>query len=186
MLIHHKLIEKKIKAECVFDGNLLKVWRDEVRLPNGNLSVREWIKHPGASAVVPIFDNGDVMLIQQFRYGAQQVFIEVPAGKLDPGEAPDVSAVRELEEEVGLRCEELIYLGHQYPAIGFSDEILHNFMAIGLTQVPDHADDDEFVEPLRVSMSQAMDWVFDGTINDAKSIIALVMANRVVSRQAGQ
>jgi ADP-ribose pyrophosphatase len=185
MLIHHKLIEKKIKSECVFDGNLLKVWRDIVTLPNGNTSIREWIKHPGASAVVPIFENGDVMLIQQFRYGAQQVFIEVPAGKLDPGEAPDVSAVRELEEEVGLRCEELIYLGHQYPAIGFSDEILHNFMAIGLTKVPDHADDDEFVEPLRVSMDQAMEWVYDGTINDAKSIIALVMANRAAKAAVG-
>lgn len=185
MLIHHKLIEKKIKAECVFDGNLLKVWKDEVVLPNGNKSHREWIKHPGASAVVPVFENGDVMLIQQFRYGAQHVFIEVPAGKLDSGEAPDVSAVRELEEEVGLRCEELIYLGHQYPAIGFSDEILHNFMAIGLTQVPNHVDYDEFVEPLRVPLQQAMEWIFDGTINDAKSIIALVMANKKLSAQVG-
>lgn len=180
MLIHHKLIEKKIKSELVFDGNLLKVKRDEVILPNGKTSTREWIAHPGASAVVPVFENGDVMLIQQFRYGAQQVFIEVPAGKLDPGEAPDVSAVRELEEEVGLQCKELIYLGHQYPAIGFSDEILHNFMALGLTQVPNHADFDEFVEPLRVSMDQAIEWVYNGTINDAKSIIALVMANRAV------
>lgn len=178
MLIHHKLIEKKIKSELVFDGNLLKVRRDVVLLPNGNTSTREWIKHPGASAVVPIFENGDVMLIQQFRYGAEQVFIEVPAGKLDPGEAPDVSAVRELEEEVGLQCKELIYLGHQYPAIGFSDEILHNFMAVGLSHVSDHADDDEFVEPLRVPLSQAIEWVYDGTINDAKSIIALVMANK--------
>ena len=118
------------------------------------------------------------MLVQQYRYGAKQVFIEVPAGKIDSGEAPDVTAIRELEEEVGLLCDELIYLGHQYPAIGFSDEILHNFLALSLHEVPDKMDPDEFVEKLRVPFGQAIDWIFDGTINDSKSIIALIMAEK--------
>ncbi|HAC15790.1 MAG TPA: NUDIX domain-containing protein [Bacteroidetes bacterium] len=178
MLIHHKLLEKTVDTDLVFDGTLLKVRKDRALLPNGGISTREWIQHPGACAVVPVFDNGDVMLVQQFRYGTKQVFIEVPAGKIDSGEAPDITATRELEEEVGLICDELIYLGHQYPAIGFSDEILHNYLALNLHEVPDKMDHDEFVEKLRVPFGQAMDWIFDGTINDAKSIIALIMAER--------
>ena len=182
MLIHHKLIEKTIESDLVFDGTLLKVRKDHALLPNGGTSTREWIKHPGACAVVPVYDNGDVMLVQQFRYGAQQVFIEVPAGKIDSGEAPDITAARELEEEVGLRCGNLIYLGHQYPAIGFSDEILHNYLAVDLQEVPDKRDHDEFVEKLRVPLDQALEWVFDGTINDAKSIIALIMASKKLKK----
>jgi ADP-ribose pyrophosphatase len=178
MLIHHKLIEKTIDTDLAFNGKLLKVRKDHVLLPSGGYSTREWIQHPGASAIVPIFKNGDVMLVQQYRYGAKQVFIEVPAGKIDSGEAPDVTAIRELEEEVGLLCDELIYLGHQYPAIGFSDEILHNFLALSLHEVPDKMDPDEFVEKLRVPFGQAIDWIFDGTINDSKSIIALIMAEK--------
>ncbi len=180
MLKHHKLIEKTIESNLMFDGVLLKVYKDHALMPDGNYSTREWIKHPGACAVVPVFDNGDVMLVQQFRYGAKQVFIEVPAGKIDRGESPDSTAVRELEEEVGLRCSSLIYLGHQYPAIGFSDEILHNYLAIGLINVPDNRDHDEFVEKLRVPLSQALEWVYDGTIIDAKSMIAIIMADRKI------
>lgn len=181
MLIHHKLIEKKVSSELVFDGALLKVRKDTALMPDGEISTREWIQHPGACAVVPVFENGDIMLIQQYRYGASQVFIEVPAGKIDAGEPPETTAIRELEEEVGLQCADLVYLGHQYPAIGFSDEILHNYLATGLTSVPVHTDKDEFVECLRVPFEQAMEWTYNGTINDAKSMIAILMAARILN-----
>lgn len=168
------LVEIKVESTSVFTGALLNVYRDVARLPDGRTSGREWIKHPGASAVVPIFENGDILLLRQFRYPVGQVFIEVPAGKLDPGEAADVTAVRELEEEAGLRAESVSYIGHFYPGIGYSNEIIHIFAATGLSEAPSNTDADEFVEPFRIPFEQAIQWVHEGIINDAKTVICLL------------
>jgi ADP-ribose pyrophosphatase len=168
-----KLIEKKRSSDQVYDGKLLKVFVDEVELPDGSSSTRDWIKHPGACAVVPIFDNGDILLIEQFRYCCKQVFIEVPAGKIDKNESPDKTAERELKEETGILADNIHYIGHFYPAIGYSDEVIHIYAAKNLKVEHQNPDDDEFVTLLRIPFTEAMQMIETGEITDGKSIVCL-------------
>ncbi len=171
------LTERSLRSEQVYDGALLDVRRDEVRLPNGETSGREWIKHPGASAVVPVDDQGRVILLRQFRFGPGREFWEVPAGKFD-GDGEDALAVaqRELAEEAAVRASRWTRLGQTFPAIGYSDEVIHLFLAEGLSPAPDHADDDEFVEPFRLPFADAVAMARRGEIEDAKSCVALLLA----------
>jgi ADP-ribose pyrophosphatase len=174
MYISSKLVESTVESEKVFDGVLLNVNKDTALMPNGKESLREWIRHPGACAVVPVYENGDIMLLRQYRYPVHQLFFEVPAGKIDAGEGQEATAVRELREETGIVCEELHYIGHFYPCIGYSNEVIHIYAATGLSEVQSSADEDEFVEPFRVSFNEAMGWVHNGTINDGKTVICLM------------
>lgn len=169
-----KLIERRLSSKEIFNGELLHVFRDEARLPDGSTSVREWIKHPGASAVLPVFENGDVMLVRQFRYPLSQIFYEVPAGKLDPDERPEITAVRELKEEAGLECERYHYLGNYHPCIGYSDEIIHLFAAWGIESFDQNVDDDEFLLQARLPFREALAMVHRGEITDGKSMVAIL------------
>lgn len=171
-----ELKEQKLASKEVYNGVLLHVFSDEVRLPNGHASVREWIKHPGAAAVVPLFENGDTMLIKQFRYPLGKVFYEVPAGKIDQGEMPEETAGRELKEETGLLYNELISLGEYHPSIGYSDEVIHLYVACGIKQFEKQMDEDEFLITERLSFEQAIKMVHTGEITDGKTIAALVKA----------
>ena len=171
-----KLIETEISSKEVFKGRLLHVFLDEARLPDGNTSTREWIKHPGASAVLPVYENGDVMLIKQFRYPMKQVFYEVPAGKIDSGEEPGITANRELKEEAGLICSEMEYLGQFYPGIGYSDEVIHLYIAWDIHQSEQGSDEDEFVINHRLPFKEAVDMVHIGEISDGKTMITLLKA----------
>ena len=171
---HARLVERHISSEQVFDGVLLDVRRDVVTLPNSEASKREWIKHPGATAVLPVFENGDVMLLNQFRYPIGQIFLEVPAGKIDPGEDPETTGLRELEEETGLRCGDYAYLGHYYPGIGYSNEVLHFYIAWNLEQLEAHADHDEFLELVRIPFTEAVERVYSGEISDGKTALCLL------------
>lgn len=173
-----QLIEKKLSSKEVFNGKLLHVFFDKASLPNGEEGTREWIKHPGACAIVPVFENGDIMLIKQYRYPMGQIFWEVPAGKIDKGETQDTTAYRELEEEAGLKAKKLKYIGHFYPGIGYSDELIHIYLALGLERSEQNMDEDEFVLKERVSFKEAMNMVYSGEINDGKTIICLVRAWR--------
>ncbi len=168
-----ELVEKKRSSKQVYDGNLLKVYVDEVQLPNGATATRDWIKHPGACAVVPIFDNGDILLVEQYRYSCKQLFIEVPAGKIDKNESPDQTAERELKEETGLVADEMNYIGHFYPAIGYSDEVIHIYAAMGISMQQQNTDADEFVTLTRTPFTNAMKLIDSGKINDGKSIVCL-------------
>lgn len=170
----HKLIEQRISSKKVFDGRLLHVFFDEARLPDGSESTREWIKHPGASAVLPVFGNGDIMLVKQFRYPVSQIFYEVPAGKIDPGETADSTALREVKEEAGLTCREFDYLGHFYPGIGYSDEIIHLYIAWDLEEFEQTVDDDEFLVKVRIPFREAVEMTYSGEISDGKTAIALL------------
>ena len=175
------LTERSLSSEQVYDGVLLDVRRDEVRLPNGETSGREWIKHPGASAVVPIDADGQVVLLKQFRFGPGREFWEVPAGKFDEdGEAALDVAKRELAEEAGVEAAEWTRLGQTFPAIGYSDETIHLFLAEGLSKTEEHVDDDEFVEPFRMPFAEAVAMARRGEIEDAKSCVALLLAAAVV------
>jgi ADP-ribose pyrophosphatase len=169
-----QLIETKLSSEEVFNGRLLHVFRDEARLPDGTTSTREWIKHPGASAVIPVFENGDVMMIRQFRYPLREIFLEVPAGKIDEGETPDSTAAREIEEEAGVRFNHHHYLGKFHPSIGYTDEVIHLYIAWDLTPVPQKVDDDEFLIRERVPFQKAVEMVYTGEISDGKTAVTLL------------
>jgi ADP-ribose pyrophosphatase len=169
-----KLVEQTIESNELFKGNLLQVYVDKASMPDDSTSVREWIRHPGACAVVPVFSDGTVMLVKQFRYPVKQVFFEVPAGKIDPGEPPETTALRETEEETGLLAGSIQYIGHFYPCIGYSDEIIHIYAAWDLKQLPGNTDDDEFLVNARIPFKQALNMIEEGDITDAKTICSLI------------
>ncbi len=171
------LTEVSLSSEQLIDGALLKAFRDEVRLPDGDTAMREWIDHPGASAVVPIFEDGRTLLIRQFRFPPRRTFLEVPAGKFDrPDEAPVEVAARELEEETGWRADQFESLGSAYPCIGYSNEEIHVFAARGLTQTEQKLSEGEFVEVVPMDLDEAIERARGGGIKDMKSITALVYA----------
>jgi len=170
------LKEEKISGTLVYDGCLLKVHLDEVKLPNGRISIREYIRHPGAVVVLPFLENGDVILEKQFRYPVNQVFIECPAGKIDPGETPEETAHRELLEETGYTCKHLNYLGKTHPSIGYTDEVIYLYEGHGLSFQKENRDDDEFLEIFHIPFDEARQMVLKGEITDAKSVAAILLS----------
>lgn len=176
MIEHKLLVEQTIASEEIFNGELLHVFRDQAQLPDGSTSTREWIKHPGACAVVPVFEDGDLMMLKQFRYPMAQIFWEVPAGKIDAGESQNQTATRELREEAGVVAQHLEYVGHFYPGIGYSDEVIHIYAAWDLASVPQEVDEDEFVTRERLPFHKAIEMVHTGEINDGKTVICLLRA----------
>jgi ADP-ribose pyrophosphatase len=168
------LTEHRLSGERVFDGKLLKVHRDAVRLPDGSTGTREYIRHPGAVAIVPLFDDGRVLLERQFRYPHGREFIELPAGKLEPGEPHLDTAKRELLEETGYAAQEWTRLGVIHTAIAYTDEAIELFVARKLTQQTRSLDQGEFLEILTVPFDEAIAMVRDGRITDAKSVAGLL------------
>ena len=178
------LTETRLSSETVYDGALLHVRRDEVRLPDGGTSGREWIAHPGATAVVPVDDEGRVVLVRQFRYAPGREFWEVPAGKFDEGDDDAVEVGRrELAEEAGLAAARWTRLGATYPCIGYSDERIELYLARGLSDAPQESDDDEFVEPFRVPLGEAVAMARRGEIEDAKTCVALLLAAAAIAAE---
>ena len=170
------LVEKKISSENVFDGVLLHVRKDEVELPNGHKAVREWIQHPGASSVIPLLPDNQIILVKQFRYPVGQVTLEVPAGKLDKvDEDPIVCAERELSEETGYTAGKIWKLTTIATTVGFTNEVIHLYAAKDLTPGKQHPDDDEFINTVKVPLTAALQLVESGKIIDAKSIISILL-----------
>jgi ADP-ribose pyrophosphatase len=171
--------ETTLSSEPVFDGVLLHVRRDTVRLPNGKEAVREYIRHPGAAMIIARPDPDSIVLERQFRYPLARHFIELPAGKIDPGEAPLATAQRELREECGYTAATWRHLTTLHPCIGYADERMELYLADGLTQVGAALDEDEFLEVMTVPLVQALAWVRDGTITEAKAVTGLLWAEKI-------
>lgn len=172
-----------MRSKQLVDGKLLKVFRDDVLLSDGKESVREWIQHPGASAVVPIFEDGTTVLVRQYRYPSRRVFLEVPAGKLDvEGENPEDVALRELEEETGWRAESLTHLGSFYPCIGYSNELIHFYVAEGLYEGTRNLSEGELVETVSLPFVDAVQMARQGDLHDMKTVVALMLAEQYSRR----
>ena len=168
------LTEHHVSGALVYDGGLLKVHRDVVRLPDGTEAYREYIRHPGAVAVVPLFDDGRVLLERQFRYPNQREFIEIPAGKLEPGEPHLETAKRELLEETGYSASQWTCVGALHTAIAYTDERIELYIARGLRKGQQKLDAGEFLELMEVPFEEAIAMIRDGRICDAKTVTALL------------
>jgi ADP-ribose pyrophosphatase len=179
-----ELIETLVRSELLLSGKFLHVKRDTVSLPDGSHASREYVVHPGAVVVVPLLDDGQVVLERQFRYPVGQVMIELPAGKLDAGEDPLVCGLRELHEETGYTASEWAYAGQMHLAIAYSTEIIHIYFARGLTLGERQLDTGEFLDVFTASSAQLLDWCADGTITDAKTMTcALHLANHLSGKR---
>ena len=172
--------ETALTSQTVFQGRLLHVKSDRVRLPNGHQTTREYILHPGAAMIIAMPDDNTITLIRQYRYPLNRHFIELPAGKIDPGEAPLHTAQRELREECGYIAAEWRHLTTLHPGIGYSNERIELYLARGLTQAGRNLDADEFLEMMLVPVAEAMTWIRDGRITEAKAVTGLLWAEKIL------
>ena len=164
------LQETKLTSQPIFDGDVLHIYKDTVRLQNGKTSTREYTVHHGAVCILPLLENGDVLLERQFRYAMGEVLTEIPAGKLDYiGEDPREAALRELREETGAVASELIPLGPFYPTCAYSTEVIQMFLARGLSFGERELDEDEFLNVFRLPLRELVEKVLNGEIPDAKT-----------------
>ena len=178
-----ELFEKKINSRQVFDGVVVKLYVDDIELPNGKKSVREIIRHPGAVCVIPVTDEGEVIMVRQFRYAFNKVLLEVPAGKLEPNEDPLDAALRELEDESGVMAKYVEHIGEIYTTVALIDEKIHVYLATGLTFKNAHPDEDEFLEVEKIPLKTLVDMVMNGEIKDSKTQIAILKADKILSER---
>jgi len=179
-----KFRERCFKSERIYTGRILNLRRDLVALPDGREASREVVEHTGAVAVVTLDEKGRVYLVRQYRYPVGRVTLEIPAGKLDPGETPEACARRELREEVGVVARSWEHLLTFYSTPGFSDEIMYLFLARDLSVEKAQPDEDEFLEIVSLPWQEALDKVWTGEIKDAKTIIGLLALRYKVAGQA--
>jgi ADP-ribose pyrophosphatase len=175
------LKETRIDGGLAYDGAFLKVTRDRISLPDGAETHREFIRHPGAVVILPLFEDGSVLLERQFRYPLGQVFIEYPAGKIDPGEDPLACAKRELQEETGYTATEWRYLCTIHNAIAYSDEHLDLYLARGLTAGEAKLDDGEFLETFKAGVPEMLEMVRNGKVTDVKTVIGTFWLEKILA-----
>jgi len=177
------LAEETLSSELVYNGIFLRVFRDRVRTPDGHDTAREFLRHPGAVMMIPLLDDGQIVLERQFRYPLGRSFIEFPAGKIDAGEGLLECAQRELKEETGYVAADWTHLGGFHNAIGYSDEKIEVFLARGLTKQEARTDDGEVLEVFTASREQLLDWIGDGTVTDVKTIVGTYWLERFLRQQ---
>lgn len=180
-----RLKEKPLGNESVFKGKLLDVQRDVVELPGGATATREYVLHPGASMIVPLLPDGQVVLVKQYRYPMHRAFIEFPAGKIDAGEAPLATAKRELLEETGYRGGDWTELTTIHNAIAYANERIVLFLAEGLERGEQQLDDHEFVEVFVAPLSDLMSWIRAGEVTDVKTVIGAFFVEKLLAERQG-
>jgi ADP-ribose pyrophosphatase len=170
--------------EEVQHGFRVIVAKERFTLPSGRELELDIVKHPGAAAIVPFISETDVLLIRQYRHATRDTILEVPAGKIDPGESPYQTADRELQEEVGQRAGRIEELGWIWTTPGFTDEKIYLYAGFDLTSVDSRPEDDEIIEAFRISLDEALDLIWSGELTDAKSALTLIHAARHLGRLA--
>ncbi len=172
----NKFEEKTIRTEKIYDGKVVKLQVDDVTLPDGNTAKRELIKHPGAVAIIPITKDKKIIFVEQYRKPLEKSLIEIPAGKLEQGEKPEVTAVRELEEETGYTTNQLKFVTSFYTSPGFADELMHMYLTDQLQPLTKKVagDEDEFVELIELTLEEAKQYVKEQRIHDAKTNYAIL------------
>lgn len=175
---------RTLASEQVFDGRLVKVFVDEVRLPDGRKARWEKVAHPGAVGMVPLTGDGTVIMVRQYRYAVGGVILEIPAGKLEPGEPPEACAQRELAEEVGYRAGEMLKLAEFYNSPGYSNEYFHLYLARDLEPRSAEAEPDEFLQTERMNLEEAFAMIATGALRDAKSIIGITLARLLLDGES--
>jgi ADP-ribose pyrophosphatase len=175
------LIETKVSSQQILKGNFLQAFRDVVRLPDGKETTREYVTHPGAVAMIPMLDDGRIVLERQYRYPVDRVLIELPAGKIDPGEDRLACAKRELLEETGYTAAEWAFAGQLHPVISYSTEFIDIWFARGLTLTQPTLDEGEFLEVITATPQELLAWCRDGQVTDAKTLIGTLWLQNVLS-----
>lgn len=168
------LIEKTIRKIYVFKGHIVNVRNDDAQLSDGRIVSREVVEHRGGVGILPITDAGEVLLVKQYRYAYEELLVEIPAGKLEPGEHPFETGVRELHEEVGMNATTYYDLGIDYPSPGYCNEKIHLYAATGLSDIGQKLDDGEYLNVLKVPYEKALDMIYSGELTDSKTVIALL------------
>ena len=175
--------EQQLSSRSVFEGRVVSIRVDEVRLPGGGTAVREVVDHRPAVVIVPLDERDRVIMVRQYRYAVGETLLEAPAGIVEEGEEPDQTAQRELQEEVGLIAGDLRKLGEFWATPGFCNEMMHAYVARDLRHSSLDADDDEDITVVLVPMAEALDMIASGKIRDAKTIAALLLARHVFGDQ---
>lgn len=180
-----ELREEKVSGQTVYEGVIVNVRLDKARLLDGRITNREVVEHPGGVAVFAMDDEDRVIMVRQFRYPMGEVVLELPAGKLEPGEDPRDSGLRELEEETGLQPQTFLSMGCSYSSPGILAEKIHLYFAKDLVQGPVHPDDGEFLEVVRIPYDQLMDMVAQGEIKDGKTLAGILKASLLLKESKG-
>jgi ADP-ribose pyrophosphatase len=168
------LLEKTIRKIYVFKGHIVNVRNDDAQLSNGKIVSREVVEHRGGVGILPITAQGEVLLVKQYRYPYEELLLEIPAGKLEPGETPFETGVRELQEETGMNAARYFDLGIDYPSPGYCNEKIHLYAADGLTEIGQRLDEGEFLNVLSVPLTEALTMIYNGELKDSKTVIALM------------
>lgn len=170
------LTEKTIHTEVIYNGKIITLQVDDVTLPNGKTAKREIVKHPGAVAIIPVTAEQKIVFVEQYRKPLERSLLEIPAGKIEEGENPEVTAIRELEEEIGYTTNSLTYVDAFYTSPGFADEFMHIYLTTDLerleVEVP--GDDDEFINRVELTLEEAVEMVKNQRICDAKTNYAIL------------
>jgi ADP-ribose pyrophosphatase len=177
-----ELYEKKLTSKQIFDGKVVKLFVDTVELPDGSEAIREIVRHPGAVCVIPVTKDMDVVTVKQYRYAFEQIMLEIPAGKLEPGENPLEAVKRELEEESGVVAGKIEYLGEIFTTVAIFDEKIHLYLATELEFKDAHPDDDEFLEVENIPLKKLYEMVMNGEIKDSKTQIAILKAYNILCK----
>ncbi len=172
--------EKTLSTKNIYEGTVINLDLLEVELPNGKRAKRDIVRHPGGAFIVPINEKGEIYMVRQFRKPMEKISLEVPAGKLDPGEDPAVCAERELREETGLTASKITHLLSTHTSPGFCDELLHMYVATGLQEGDACTDEDEFLSVEKIHVEKLLEMVLEGEITDSKTIMGILFAERII------